>query len=218
MIRYKLSRAFLGLAGMAAVAVSGPPSLGQQQSAEVDGFRSAKFQMTEEQVRQAINADFKAAAAKIQKRTENVTRTPVLSIQVPDLIPDRGTARVNYTFGYKSNRLIQVDVIWNKTVDPKITPEMLRAVLGNLGATLRDRGFAKEKTVVNAATNSPNVVVLFRGEDEKGRVVALVGRFKVDPKAEEGKRVKFDEPESAILSYMLNTKSPDVYKLEPGKF
>jgi len=216
MMRCMLSRACLGLAGLAAVGLSAAPSW--SQSTEVDGFRSAKFQMTEEQVRQAITTDFKAAAAKIDKRTDTVTRTLVLRIHVPELIADRGTPQINYTFGYKSLRLIQVDVLWNKTVDPKITTEMMRAVIGNLSQTLRDRGFPREKTVVNAATNSPNLVVLFRAEDEKGRVVALIGRFKVDPKAEEGKRVKYDEPEAVILSYILNAKSPDVFRLEPGKF
>ena len=216
MTRYKLSRACLGLAGMAAIALSGTPTWGE--TPEVDGFRSAKFQMTEDQLRQAIASDFKAAAPKIQKRIDNVTRTPVLSIQVPDLIQDRGTPRINYTMGFKSHRLIQVDLVWSKEIDEKITPEMMTGVMGNLSQTLRDRGFPREKTVVNGATNSPNIVVIFRAEDEKGHVVALIGRFKVDPKAEEGKRVKFNEPEAVILSYILNAKSPDVFRLEPGKF
>lgn len=220
MIGRRFLQPFSVLALVATMAVAAPvaPALSQTAANTVDGFRSAKFQMTEDQVRQAIAADFKAASAKIDKKTDPTTRTTVHSILVDDMIADLGTAQVNYIFGYKSKRLIQVDVIWSKERDEKMTPEMIRAVLGNLGQTLRDRGFKREKTVVNAATNRANVVLLFRGEDEAGRVVALVARYGVDPKAEQGKQVLFDAPESAILSYLQNPKSPDVFKLDPGKF
>lgn len=187
-----------------------------QTAATVEGFRSARFQMTEDQVRKAIDSDFKGA--KIEKRTSSVSRNVVLSIRVPDLIPDRGTAQVNYTFGYKSNKLMQVDVIWNKTIDNKLTSENLLAVQANLRQLLQDRGFKKEKTVANATTDRPDVILFFRAEDDEGRMVAMVGRFQYDAKAEEGKRLKADQPESVVLSYILNPKAPDVFKLEPGKF
>lgn len=188
------------------------------EKAKVDGFRSAKFQMTEDQVRQAINADFKITAGKIEKHSDRATKTQVLRILVPDLLPERGAAQVSYSFGFKSNKLIQVDVVWSPMFDKTITNEQLLAVQANLRQYLGERGFAKNKTVVNAATERPNVVVFFRGEDDQGRVVALVGRFKVDPKAEPGKQVLGDQPEAIILTYVSNPKAPDIYRIEPGKF
>ncbi|MGE0735415.1 MAG: hypothetical protein AB7G15_15435 [Alphaproteobacteria bacterium] len=197
-----------------------PHAMGQApaEKAKVEGFRSAKFQMSEEQVRQAINKDFKIAGAKIERDADNPNKAPVLRINVPNLLPDRGTAQVNYTFGFKSGKLIQVDVVWSSALDSATTSEQMMATLANLRQYWGERGFAKNKTIVNAATDRPNVVVFFRGEDDLGRVVALVGRFKIDPKAEAGKQVLGDQPEAVILTYALNPKAPDIYRIEPGKF
>ena len=59
---------------------------------------------------------------------------------------------------------------------------------------------------------------MFRAEDEKGRVVAMIGQFKHDPKAEQGKQLKTDEPTAVILSYALDARKPDIFKIEKGKF
>jgi hypothetical protein len=188
------------------------------QSAQVEGFRSARFDMTEEQVRHAIAADFKTPAAQILKQVNKVDRTTILSIKVNELLPESGIAQVNYKLGFKTKKLIQVDVIWTAAIDAKVTPAALSAVLINMRQYLQERGFEKEKTVLNATTPQPNILLVFRGEDEKGRMVALLGQFKLDPKAEKDKQLKTDEPQAVILSYVLNAKNPDIYKIEKGKF
>jgi hypothetical protein len=188
------------------------------QTAQVEGFRSARFDMTEDQVRQAISADFKIPAAQISKQVNSVDRTTILSIKVADLLPDSGAAQVNYKLGFKGKKLMQVDVIWGPAVDAKVTPAALTAVLLNMRSYLQQRGFQKEKVILNATTPQRNVLLLFRGEDEKGRVMALLGQFKYDPKAEQGKQLKSDEPQAVILSYVLDAKTPDIYRIEKGKF
>ena len=70
----------------------------------------------------------------------------------------------------------------------------------------------------NATTPQPNILLMFRGEDDMGRVVALLGQFNLDPKAEKGKQLKTDEPQAVILSYVLDPKAPDIFKIEKGKF
>jgi hypothetical protein len=188
------------------------------ESVGVEGFRSAHFDMTEDQVRQAIAADFKLQPQNILKQVNKVDRTTIISVRVPDLLPESGTAQVNYKLGYKSKKLIQVDVIWGPAIDPKTTPATLTAILINMRQYLQERGFPKEKTVVNATTPQANILLMFRGEDEKGRVVALLGQFNLDPKAEKEKQLKTDEPQAVILSYVLSPKSPDIFKIEKGKF
>jgi hypothetical protein len=188
------------------------------ETAEVEGFRSARFDMTEAEVRQAIAADFNKPAAQIARDMNKLDRTTILSIKQPDLLPDSGLAQINYKLGFKSKKLIQVDVIWGKGIDPKVTPANLSAILVGLRQYLQERGFDKEKTVINAAMPQPNLVMLFRAQDAKGRVVALIGQFKTDPKAEKGKQILVDEPGALVLSYVLDTKSPDVFKIEKGKF
>jgi hypothetical protein len=209
------------LAGLGAAALVLAAALAAPAAAEtaaVEGFRSARFDMTEDQVRLAILADFKVPAAQIVKQTNKVDRTTILSIKVPELLPESGTAQVNYKLGFKNKKLIQVDVIWGPAIDPKVTPAALTAIMINMRQYLQERGFQKEKVVVNATTPQPNILMMFRGEDDKGRVVALLGQFKYDPKAEAGKQLKGDEPQAVILSYVLDAKSPDIFRIEKGKF
>lgn len=203
-----------------ALVAAGPGAIvpAHAETAAVEGFRSARFDMTEDQVKQSIAADFKIQPQKILKQVNKVDRTTILSVRVPELLPESGTAQVNYKLGYKSKKLIHVDVIWGPAIDPKVTPAALTAILINLRQYLQERGFAKEKTVLNATTPQPNILLMFRAEDEKGRVVALLGQFKFDPKAEKGKQLKTDEPVAVILSYVVAPKSPDIFKIEKGKF
>lgn len=206
------------LAGAVIAAGLGAGAPAFAETALVEGFRSARFDMTEDQVKQAIAADFKIQPQAVLKQVNKVDRTTILSVRVPDLLPESGTAQVNYKLGFKTKKLIQVDVIWGPAIDPKVTPTALTAVLINLRQYLQERGFAKEKTVMNATTPQPSILLMFRAEDEKGRVVALLGQFKFDPKAEKEKQLKTDEPLAVILSYVLDPKAPDIYRIERGKF
>jgi hypothetical protein len=206
----------LGAVAVAAGLAAGAPSFAE--TVAVEGFRSARFDMTEDQVKQAIAADFRIQPRAVLKQVNKVDRTTILSVRVTDLLPETGMAQVNYKLGFKNKKLIQVDVIWSAAIDPKVTPPTLTAILINLRQYLQERGFAPEKTVVNKTTPQPNILLMFRAEDEKGSVVALLGQFKFDPKAEKDKQLKTDEPQAVILSYVLDPKAPDIYKIEKGKF
>lgn len=205
-------------AGIAVLALAAGHAAAQVEPAAVEGFRSARFDMTEEQLRTAIANDFKVSPVQIARQVHKIDRTLILSIKVPDLLPESGVAQVNYKLGFKSKKLIHVDVIWGTAVDPKVTAQNLGGIIVNLRNYLQERGFDKEKTLVNAATPQPNIVLLFRAQDAQGRVVALLGQFKTDPKAEKGKQLLLDQPEAVIVSYVLDAKSPDVFKIEKGKF
>ena len=80
--------------------------------ATVDGFRQARFGMSEEQVHQAIRNDFPALAAKLTSAVHPSEKTTVLSLTVADLLPHTSSARVSYIFGYRSKKLIQINIIW----------------------------------------------------------------------------------------------------------
>src|SRR5207245_5841546 len=81
-------------------APAGPP-------ATIDGFRQARFGMSEEQVRQAVRKDFPAAAATLASAVHPSEKTTILSLSVTDLLPHTGKARLSYIFGYRSKKLIQ---------------------------------------------------------------------------------------------------------------
>jgi len=88
------------------------PRLPGEPPATIEGFRNARFGMSEEQVRQAVRKDFPAAAAKLTSAVHPAEKTIVLSIGVADLLPNTGTARISYIFGYRSKKLIQTNVVW----------------------------------------------------------------------------------------------------------
>jgi len=83
-------------------AVKEQPSPPIRPPATIEGFRQARFGMSEEQARQAIRKDFPTAAAKLGITIHPSEKTTVLSLTVDDLLPHTGNARISYIFGYRS--------------------------------------------------------------------------------------------------------------------
>ena len=111
-----------------ALAVSGAltlPAFAQNaSSALVEGFRSAKFGTDERAVRAAIKADFGLDAKAVSAEENPIEKTTALVATVETLEPG-GKAQIAYILGYKSKKLIQVNVVWGAPVDPGITAEKL---------------------------------------------------------------------------------------------
>jgi len=78
------------------------PAAPAAQPVSIDGFRSAHFGMSEQETRKAIEADFKLSGSAVRPGDNPVERTRVLSVTVPDLVPDSGKAVIDYVFGFKS--------------------------------------------------------------------------------------------------------------------
>jgi hypothetical protein len=79
----------------------------------VDGFRSAKFGMTETDTLKAIKTDFALANNAITQTSNTVEGTHLMKITVKNLLPNSGQAIVTYSFGYKTDRLDEIDVTWD---------------------------------------------------------------------------------------------------------
>ena len=208
---------FTGLRALGVVAVLGL-SAAPAAAAEVEGFRTAKFGMNEAQVRQAIARDFKITGKKVTEGRNLAEKTTILVVRVDDLLPGSGLSQVTYTLGYKTKGLIQIDVLFGRPLEKKITSKELWANAVILQRTLAGRGFDKDQMVVNKPTARPGLVLLFRGVDKKGRTVALLGSFSVkkdkDPKA----KPVLQSVRALRLSYILNVKDPDVFRAKKGDF
>src|SRR5690606_23540966 len=63
--------------------------------AVVDGFRSAKFGMTQDDVLEAIEADFDLSGDAVVAGENRAERTRLLTVMVPELLPEGGTAQVS---------------------------------------------------------------------------------------------------------------------------
>ena len=180
----------------------------------VEGFRSAKFGMTEAEVRAAIRRDFPKSADRIVSEQTPVERTQVLSITVPNLIPDAGTARISYILGHQSKRLIQVTLLWGPPVDLTVRPEALVNAVEALRVYFDslDWGSGSVERGVSLADGS---TLVFRALDRQERMVQL----QLMP-AQGAKRSAANAPRAfAIrLTYVADPENPDVFRLQSGQF
>jgi hypothetical protein len=193
-----------------------PPSRPSEPPATIEGFRNARFGMSEEQVRQAVRKDFPAAAAKLTSAVHPSEKTTVLSIGVADLLPNTGSARISYIFGYRSKKLIQINVVW--TSDGSAASDETIVATAN---TLRDY-FApqnyKPDTVVANRQLADNTIIVFRASDLQGRTVLLVLSGVAAAARTEEKKAPQPPPLTLKLSYILDAAHPDVFRIAKGQF
>jgi len=180
----------------------------------IDGFRGAKFGMTESQVRAAIESESKKPASAITTSENQLQHTAVLSVEVPDLVPDGGTAAVSYVFGYQSHKLMEVNILWSPELDPKTTPTMLYQDGETLQQYFAGEGFPADRSTGNIAT--PNGVLLFRATDSTGNAVLLILSGTISKDTKDNKSIL--APTNLTLAYAADPQHPDVYQLAKGSF
>lgn len=182
-----------------------------QDKASVEGFRSAKFGMDEAAVRKAATTDFGKAAAAITVETNQLEKTKVLSLNADDLVPGTGPGRVSYTFGFTSQKLMQVSIAWigKQANDQENT--RLRNIAAALQAYFTQQGYVKDSVMLEG-TLQDGTQVGFRGLDEKGRMTLL--RYSIGRTDDKGKQ---DLP-VVVLTYTENPKNPDIFRIKPGSF
>lgn len=182
-------------------------------SFELDGFRSAKFGMTADKVKAAIKADFGLSGDAVVAGTNDAERTQLLTITVPDLLPDGGKAQISYVFGYSSKTLIQVGVSWSAAIDPSVDAAKLYANSDVLVAHFSAQGYVP--ATIRTGVVLDNGILLFRGEDKDGHATILLmqGQFSGG-----GDTQKVLKPTSLALLYAADSKSPDIFKLDPKAF
>ena len=188
---------------------SGPP-------ATIDGFRQALFGMSEEQVRQAIRKDFPAAAGKISSAVNPSEKTTVLSATVSDLLPNTGNARISYIFGYRSKKLIQVNVVWTSEGN-EASDETLVGTANSLRDYFASQNY-KPDTVVANRQLAENTIVVFRASDLQGRMVLLVLSGVAAAARDEEKKGPRPPPLTLELSYIEDAAHPDVFRIGKGQF
>jgi hypothetical protein len=188
---------------------------------EVTGFRDVRFGMTEPEVRAAITKAFALKPADLTSTTNPVEGTSVLTAKIASLDPAPGPARVAYIFGYASKKLIQVNVIWGE--EPSTPPPDATAMIA--AGTRLERYFAgfswKKDTTRAGVPVGDNTVVLFSGEDEKKGAVRLIAdgvKFQVQREGNQTTSPEPKGPPKLIINYIADRETPDIAKIEPGKF
>lgn len=197
-------------------AVSGQPSAAQPaKQAKVEGFRSARFGMTEAQIRDAISKDFKLSGDAIQKVDDPTERTSALMVKVNDLLPDSGPAVVAYLLGYKSKKLFRVNVIWGQEIGSPTKPQQIVGAANSLRNYLLAQGYRQEGLILNQPLDSDNILV-FQGTDTQGRLTEMILGILKKPPAKPDAQPEVSGA-SLRLSYVEKPAEPDIYRV-PGGF
>ena len=188
---------------------AGPP-------ATIEGFRQARFGMSEEQARQAIRKDFSAAAAKLTSAVHSSEKTTVLSLTVTDLLPHTGSARISYIFGYRSKKLIQVNLLWSSDGSPA-ADETIVGMANSLRDYFASENFASDSVVANRQL-ADNAILVFRGSDDQKRTVLLALSGVAASARSEEKKAPKPLPLTLELSYIEDPAHPDVFRIGKGQF
>lgn len=187
------------------------------EPASVDGYRSARFGMTEAEVKKAIKADF--SIDDPGKTVNGTQRTTVLVVSGKSLIPDTPPATISYILGATTAKLIQVNVVWggNGGADAK----QIAFTANALSAYFQEKGsYARDSVAINQNLPDGSMLV-FRGADAQGRMVVVQLAPVIDPaeakKSEKDKPVELKKA-TLRLSYVANPTKPDVFRIEKGRF
>ena len=183
-----------------------------QKWAVVNGFRSAHFGMTEFDIKKAIKDDFGIGKQQISRKVHPNEKTVTLGIEVNKLLPESGTAKVFYILGYKSKRLIHINVIWGKPVTQSPDAEAIVATANQLRNHFAQKKYQKEGFALNAQIGE-GVILVFQGKDQKGRAARLLlANPKVEGDEKAGKNI------TLTLSYIEKPLDPDVFRIKEGEF
>jgi hypothetical protein len=180
--------------------------------ANIDGFRSAKFGMRMDEVKQAILRDFGISDSKIDAISHPTEQTQSLGISIDKLLPQSGKSRAVYVFGYKSKRLMQVNILMGHPVDTNITPQQVVNSGNLLGNHFFKKRYQEDGLVAHARLNDGSVLI-FRGKDQKGHMALL--RLS-NPQPKEGN--KEDLKITLTLSYIEKPEQPDAFQLKGDDF
>ncbi len=179
--------------------------------ASIDGFRSAKFGMRRSEVTKAIFEDFGIASGKITIITHPIEKTQSLAITVEQLLPRSGKSQVVYLFGYRSNKLMQVNIFFGHAIDKRVTSQQV-VDLGNiLGNHFFNKRYQEDGLVAHARLNDGSILI-FRGKDQKGRMALL--RLLNTQQNNKNNEVKI----SLNLSYIEKPGQEDTFRLKEGDF
>ena len=182
-----------------------------KKMAEIKGFRSARFGMKKRDVYKAISKDFKISKNNIKRETHPIEKTTTLQISVPELLEIGGKAKVFYILGYKSKKLIQVNVVWGAGAGVKSDSQEIVNLANFLRTHFTKKQYQKDMFVANARLNDSTTIV-FRGKDKKNRMALLTLNAVQQTNAEAEKKPA--QVFSLNLSYMLDPENSDIFTIK----
>lgn len=193
-------------APVAAVAPAQTPSF------RLEGYGRLRFGMDAEQIRSVLRMDFPQANPVLIDRVDAVSRSRVLTLELPTLDPGPGVATISCVFGATSKRLIAVNVIW---LDPDKASQTQETLWINAAANLAKTYAAQPWPLFNTTYGTvvaPGASVVFTGIDEVGGAAEIKLQGITTPLG------PYLGPSSLRLTLVANASRPDIYRLAADSF
>jgi len=182
-----------------------------QEWASIDGFRSAKFGVSESEVFKAINKDFRIKKKNVSRVVNSNEKTITLGINAKDLLTGSGSSKVFYILGYKSRKLIHVNIVWGRPVDKKPNAGEIVSTANQLRNYFAQKRYQKNGFALNAKLGE-GIILVFQGKDKKGRAARLLLSNPKNKDSKAGTNI------TLTLSYIEKPENPDVFKIKEGDF
>ena len=144
--------------------------LSSKKWANVDGFRSARFGMDEAEVLRAIRVDFHITGSEVLRKIHPVEKTIRLAINVSELLPKSGPAQVVYLLGFRTAKLIEVDIFWGPSQISEVSSNDILSTARLLLHHFQQQKFQKEGMVTNG-TLPDGSSLFFRRKDLHGKEI-----------------------------------------------
>jgi hypothetical protein len=140
--------------------------------AVINGFRSARFGMTEKEVLQAIATDFKISKRKVEKKLLNEGKMTALIVHVPQIMDIGGPSDIVYILENKQKRLIRVNIDWGKSVTDNVIGKDILTAANLLRNHFVKKRYKKKLYAYNRRIKD-TMMIVFRGYDKKNRSILL---------------------------------------------
>jgi len=141
----------------------------------------------------------------------------VASVTVNDLLEGGGPARVSYILGFKTKKLIQVNILWGTPVDPQVQAEKIVAASNQLRQLFLDSGYEPETVVTNAPV-ADGTILVFQGQDPEKHTTVLRLASGSAPASAKGSKEARAMTVALSLSYIRDSRTPDIFRLKNGQF
>lgn len=184
----------------------------QKPSFRLEGYGRLRFGMDAEQIKALLRSDFPQANPTLIDRIDTVSRSRVLTLELPALDPGPGVATISCVFGATSQRLTAVNVIWLAAGKASQSQEMLWInAAAKLAKTYAAQPWPLFGTTYGTVV-APGVSVVFTGHDEAG------GAAEIKLQGITTASGSFSGPFSLRLTLVANASQPDIYRLAADSF
>ena len=187
------------------------------QARDAGGYRSAHLGMDEAAVLKAIEADFAISPDSVERSANAVEKTTSLTVTVSDLVDFTGRTEIAYIFGYRTKKLIQVNLMWR--VRSKFVGATRRLKWAARAMANRFALWGLTRTEIGPNTKTKDgATLLFRSQAESGMIASISLKVPSEDKASLSVSLSADEGYWLRVAFIENTGAPDIFKIEPGQF